>query len=304
MIALVATMIAATAVGFFLENRIGERADTLGKRIVWLMLWVIAPPIVFFNIASLELSAEVGAGIAYGYAGQLVALAVAYVVGSRVLRLSRPALGALMIGAGFANTMYLGLPFVAALFGTGALPDAVAYDVVVSTFSLFTLGFSIGAAFGTVGERPRERVLAFFVRNPLLWTCAAGFLAPASLAPQAAVDASHVAVYALLPLGFVVVGITLATESDESELGFPPPLNAPVTTAVVLRLAAAPAVVVALSFLLIEVPDAYLSQAAMPSAVIGIVVASTYGLDRHLMAAVIAWSTAVVAVAGLAVALL
>jgi predicted permease len=98
--------------------------------------------------------------------------------------------------------------------------------------------------------------------------------------------------------------VTLATEADESELGFPPPLNAAVATAVVLRLGVAPAVVIALSYLLIDVPDAYLSQAAMPSAVNGIIVALTYGLDRHLVAAVIAWSTAIVVVAGLVVALL
>jgi predicted permease len=42
----------------------------------------------------------------------------------------------------------------------------------------------------------------------------------------------------------------------------------------------------------------------MPSAINAIVVAHTYGLDRGLIAAAIAWSTAVVVVAGLAVALL
>jgi malate permease and related proteins len=303
-IPLVATIVAATAAGFGLEHRLGERADSIGKRVVWVMLWVIGPPVVFFNIASLELSAKVGAGIAYGYAALAVTLAIGYVVGTYVLRLPRPQVGALMVGAGFANTMYLGLPFVAALFGTDALPDAVAYDVVVSTVALFTIGFSVGAAFGTVGERPRDRVVAFFARNPLLWACAAGFAAPAALAPEVAVEASQLAVYALLPLGFFVVGVTLAAEAGESALGFPPLLNPAVATAVALRLAVAPAVVVALSYVLIDVPDAYLSQAAMASAVNGIIVALTYGLDRHLVAAVIAWSTAVVVVAGLVVALL
>ena len=42
----------------------------------------------------------------------------------------------------------------------------------------------------------------------------------------------------------------------------------------------------------------------MASAINGIVVAHQYGLDRALVASVIAWSTAIVVAAGLAVALL
>lgn len=303
MIPLVATIAAATAAGFALEHRLGERADGIGKRIVWVMLWLIGPPVVFFNIASLELTAEVGAGIAYGYAALALCLALAYVVGTRLLRLPRPCVGALLIAC-FPNTGYLGLPFVAALFGLDALPDAVAYDVAVTTCGIFTIGFSIGAAFGTLGERPRERVAAFFAHNPLLWACAAGFLAPAALAPEAAVDAAQVAVYALLPLGFLVVGVTLASEADEGAIKFPPPITPALSAALALKLLLAPAVVIGLSHLLIDVPDPYPAQAAMASAINGIVVAHTYGLDRQLVAAAIAWSTGIVAVAGLAVALL
>lgn len=303
MIPLVATIAAATAAGFALEHRIGERADGIGKRIVWLMLWVIGPPVVFFNIAALELSAEVGAGIAYGYAALALCLALAYVVGAHVLHLSRPCVGALMVAC-FANTGYLGLPFVAALFGPDALPDAVAYDVAVTTCGIFTIGFSIGAAFGTVADRPREKIVAFFAHNPLLWACAAGFAAPAALAPDAAVDATQIGVYALLPLGFFVVGVTLASEADEGAIKFPPPLTPAVSVALVLKLLVAPAVVIGLSAAFIDVPDPYPAQAAMASAINGIVVAHTYGLDRQLIAAAIAWSTAIVALAGLAVALL
>jgi malate permease and related proteins len=222
-----------------------------------------------------------------------------------VLRLPRSGVGALMLVSGFGNTAYLGLPFSAALFGADELSSAVAYDVLVSTICVFTIGFSLGAAFGTAaGENVRERTVAFFARNPLLWACALGFLAPDALAPGWAVDAARVAVYSLLPLGFFVVGLTLAVEAEDGSLRFPPPLTGAVATALGLRLVAAPAVVLCLSTVLIDVPDAYLSQAAMPSAINAIVVAHTYGLDRGLIAAAIAWSTAVVVVAGLAVALL
>jgi predicted permease len=74
--------------------------------------------------------------------------------------------------------------------------------------------------------------------------------------------------------------------------------------ALALKLLVAPSVVIGLSLLLIEVPDPYFAQAAMASAINAIVVAHIYGLDRQLVAAVIAWSTAIVAVAGVVAALL
>jgi len=180
----------------------------------------------------------------------------------------------------------------------------VAYDVLVTTFGILTIGFSIGAAFGTVAERPRERVAAFFARNPPLWACALGFLAPEALAPEWAVEASQIVVFAILPLGFFVVGVTLAAEAEEGGMRFPPPLTAAVGTALGLKLLVAPAIVLALSQMVLEVPDTYLVQAAMASAINGIVIAHEYGLDRGLLAAAIAWSTAVVVAAGLVVAAL
>ena len=304
MIPLAAVIAAATAAGFGAEQRMGERADRLAQRMMWLVLWVLLPPVTFFNIAALDLTTRVGAGIAFAYAALLAVLSAAYLIGTRVLRLSRPGVGALMVASGLANTGYLGLPFSAALFGLDELPNAVAYDIVVSGLALVTIGFSIGAAFGTVAERPGERVATFFKRNPPLWACAAGFLAPAALAPGWAVNASQLLVFAVLPLGCFAVGVTLAAESEEGRLRFPPPLTSAVGVALGLKLLLAPAVVLALSAAVLAVPDSYLSQAAMASAINGIVIAHEYGLDRSLVAAAIAWSTALVVAAGLLVALL
>ena len=172
MIPLAATIAVSTAAGFGVEHRMGDRADAIARRVVWVMLWVLGPPVVFLNIAALEVTAEVGAGIGFAYVALAVSLSLAYAIGTWVLRLPRVGVGALMVVAGFANTGYLGLPFSAALFGLDELPNAVAYDVVVTTLGIFTVGFGIGAAFGTVGEGAGERVAAFFARNPLLWACA------------------------------------------------------------------------------------------------------------------------------------
>jgi predicted permease len=294
----------SAAMGFGAEHRYQAAAERFARRLLWLVLWVLMPVVTFFNIASLHLTARVGAGIAFGWVAIAVVLGASYLVGTRVLHLGRPTVGALMCVTAFGNTGYLGIPLTGALFGLHQIPNAVAYDTLVSSVALVTVGFSVGAAFGTVGERARDRLAAFFLRNPPLWAAVLGLLAPAALAPDWAVHASRVLVVAILPIGFFAVGVTLAAEAEEGAAKFPPPFTRDVAAALVLKLAVPPLVVFGLSSAIIDVPNAYLTQAAMASGLNNLVIAHTYGLDRRLTAAAIAWSTAVVALVGLCVALL
>jgi predicted permease len=295
---------AATAAGFGAEHRWARSAESLARRLMWIVLWVLMPFVAFFNVASLHLTAQVGAGIAFGWIATVVTVAVAWFVGTRVLRLPRPSVGTLMGTSAFGNTGYLGIPFTAALLGFGQVGNAVAYDMLVSTLLLITVGFSIGAGFGTVAEAPRERIAAFFLRNPPLIATLLGLVAPASLAPSLAVDVSRVVVIAILPIGFFAVGVTLAAEADRDRMRFPPPLTGPVAIAVLLKLLLPVGILFGLSTAFVDVPNAYLTQAAMAAGINNLVVASEYGLDRRLAAAAIAWTTAIVVVVGVVVALL
>jgi len=299
LIALAAVVAVFTAIGLGAERRFGDRADRLGQRLMSFLLWVVLPVVAFFNVASLELSVPVGAGLGFALLAHLASFGAAYAIGTWLLRLARPSVGSLMLVSGLSNSGFLGLPFVSALFGFDQLPLAVVYDVVVSLTLLVTVGFSVGAAFGTVGERPRDRVLSFFTRNPVLYASVAGLLAPAVLAPDWAVDASRVLVLASVPIGFFAVGVVLSAEARTAGTEFPPPITRPVAAAVLLKLAVPPAVLFALSSTLVEVPGTYLSQAAMAAGIHTLVVSSTYGLDRALTAAAIAWSTVLVLVVGL-----
>src|SRR5205807_141428 len=134
------------------------------------------------------------------------------------------------------------------------------------------------------GESVGERLRAFVLRNPPLVAAVAALLAPAALVPHALVDASRAAVFAFVPLGFFAVGVTLAQESEEGALPFPPPLTAPVASALVLRLLVAPAVLLALAASLVHLPDAYLLMAAMPTGINTLVVAHVYRLAERVRA--------------------
>ena len=300
MLLLTLVVVVATAAGLEAQRRLGERAERASELVLQGVLWVVLPIVAFFNVAALHFGPEVLAGIAYGWASVATGGVIAYLIGSRVLHLARPALGALTLVGGLGNTGFLGLPFQVAVFGRDALMDAVAYDVLVSGATLVILGFLVGAAFGTVADRKRDRVRVFVTRNPALWAVAAGLVAPESLAPQLAVDASQLLVLAVVPFGFCAVGVILASSGNRGL----PALDGPVITALGCKLVAAPALVLGLSAVFVEVPDVYLVQPAMACALNSLVVANEYGLDRRICAAAVAWSTTVVLVVGIGVSLL
>ncbi len=304
MIAIAATIAAATGVGLWTERRYGVRAQRASRALLVGALYTLVPFVAFFNIARLHVSFDVVGGLVLA---QLVLAAcglAAWLVGRRVLSLSRPSTGALMAAVMQANTGYVGVPFVLALLGSSQLGVGVAYDVLVTNPVLFLGVFAVGAAFGSrAGEDVGQRLRAFVLRNPPLLAVIAAILAPAGAAPDVLVDASRVAVLAFVPLGFFAVGVTLAQEA-EGGLGFPPPMSRPVAVAVGIRLLAGPVLLFALAAPFLHLPDAYLLQAAMPTGINTLVVAHLYGLDLKIAAGAIAWSTVIVVTAGVVVSLL
>ena len=296
-----ATIVVAIVVGVAAERRRPLAAGLAARRALTLILYVLLPPVVFFNLAASEIDVNHGIGLAVGIVAVSLASLLAWWVARRVLRLSRHRAGAVVSAVLCVNTAYLGYPLTVALLGRDQLPTAVLYDVLVSGPSLLLGAFAVGAAFGTkAGESPRQRVRAFFTRNPPLYAAIAGLLAPRALAPHLLVDLSQALVVAILPIGFFAVGATLAENAERGVLPMPPPLSRPVALAVVSRLAIAPALLILLAAPLIHLPAAYRLLSAMPSGINSMVVAHAYGLDMEITAEAVTWSTAIAVAAALA----
>jgi malate permease and related proteins len=303
MAAVVVAILGATAAGIGAERRWGTRARTATGHVLNVMLYAVLPFVTFFIVARLELTAGVGAGLVFAYVAALTVGALAWVAGERVLRLPRPSTGSLVITSMQGNTGYLGLPLVATLLGADQLGPAIAYDAVVSSPLMYAGGFAIGAALGArAGDTARERARAYVVRNPVLLGLLAALVAPDALAPDAAVDVARVIAIGLLPLGFFVLGVNLMHEREDGALDFPPRMTPALACALGLRLLVAPAIMLALSTLVVRVPDAYLLQAGMPAAINILIAGHAYGLDLRLMSGVIAWGTAIGVVVAIVVA--
>ncbi len=311
----VAAIAISGSAGIAAERRWPASAVGWARRLLVISLYTLLPFVVFFNLDRAHLNANVAGGLLIGWVAILTAAGFAWLVGIRLLRLPRPSAGSVIVGTLVPNTGYLGYPLCASLLGFHALGQAVVYDVVVSAPSLLLLGFGVGAAFGTnAGEGPRERLIAFFTRNPPLYAAILAVIAPDSWAPDTLVDISRGVVVALLPIGFFAVGAVLAEEVEATTkrvaprlrlrtalaYGLGSPFDPPVGATILLRLAIAPGLLLLLSLPFIDLPGPYLLLAAMPCGVNTLLVAHVYGLDSKLAAQAVAWTTAIAVVGAVA----
>ncbi len=294
MLLVVLAIVASAGAGAAVEHRWHERSVIVTDRAIQVLLYGLMPFITFFVIARLDLDGGVGTGLALAWIEILLVGALAWIVSTRLLHLDRAMAGTVVVCCMLANTGYLGIPLNSALLGSDAIAPAIAWDVAVSGPMLFTFGFAVAAACGTqAGDTFKERLRAFFTRNPPLIALVAALVVPDRLAPDVLVDIARVSAIALLPLGFFVLGVHLARETEVGVVSFPPPVTRPVATILGLRLVAAPVLFTLLALSLNRVPDAYRLQAAMPCGINAVIAAHTYGLDLKLAASAVAWSTAV-----------
>jgi len=278
------------------RNRPG-RAGELSRRALLVTLYVIIPPIVFFNLAHADFGTGMMAGLAVGLVGLVLVGLFAWVMAVPVLRLPRPVAGAVICGSILANTTYLGYPVVLTLMGGKDLTQGVVYDVVISGIGLMIFGFAVGAAFGTkAGEGARERVRAFFIRNPLLYAAILGLLAPHSFAPGIAVEVSRMLAMAILPVGFFAVGAVLAEEERVGAIRLPPKIHRPVWVVIFARLALSPALMLLLSLPFSGIPRSFYLMAAMPTGLNSMIVGHAYGLDLRTTAESLVFTTLIVVV--------
>jgi predicted permease len=295
-------VLVATGFGVYVRHRWGERAERATARGLDVFVWIVLPPLVYLVVARLEI--DLGAGVGIGMAWAILATVgtIAYLVAKWVLELDRPSIGATINACLTSNTGYLGVPLVAALIGHYAIGSAVAYDAAVNGTVFTAVAFAVGAAFGAnAGEGKWERIRTFLVRNPILYAAILGLIVPDALAPQEAADVAKSIFALILPIGFFLLGVYLMGEREDGTLDFPPRLSKPIALIIGLRLIVAPALMLAGAQLL-EIPDAYLLQAAMPTGIISVIAAHLYGLNLRLAAAAVAWTTTIVVIVTLAAA--
>ena len=297
-----AAIVVAVGVGVASERRWPLAAGHAARQALLLILYVLLPPVIFFNLARRKSTSRTGSGWGSGWwRSRSPRWRLVVPSPTRVLRLApqRSRRGP-SAPCSVVNSGYLGYPLTVALLGRDQLSDRgplrrAGHRPLPAARRLRGRGRLRHQGAGS----PRQRVRAFLTRNPPLYAAIAGLLAPSWLAPTVLVDASQALVEAILPIGFFAVGATLAEGAEHGELPLPPPMTRPVALALVARLAMVPALLILLAAPLIDLPAAYRLMSAMPSGLNGMIVSHAYGLDNRIVAEAIVWSTAIVVSAAL-----
>lgn len=317
LVVLVAVMVAAVIVGASAQRRWNGTAEAGTRSAMTAMLTWVLPPVYFVLVSRLHVDLRLFSGLVAAYVVIAIVGVLAWWIADRGLKLPRPTVGAVILASILANTGYFGLPLTRVVLGPDELGAAVAWDSMVSGPMFFLVGFAVGAAFapagllGTAGGGPPERRIVAFLRNPLLWASIAGLAVPFD-APGWSAEIAQWVVYALLPLGFVVVGVQLSAERAEqrasaiAEVG-PTAAAAPrgwrrvmapeVAVAIGLRLVVAPALILGISLLALDLPKGMLLQAAMPTGLNGLLVAHRFNLTLQPIASSIVWTTSLMTLA-------
>ena len=145
-----------------------------------LVFFVTLPALAFGTIAESELTLR---RLALPVIGFLVCaicamLALAY---ARIAKLERSMAGAVILGAGIANIVFM-YPFGLAILGPAALPDALLYDVGNAIF-LATVATAIAGRFGAAADSSVLSAVGKVLRSPLFLAVIAGLLVSAAAWP-------------------------------------------------------------------------------------------------------------------------
>lgn len=292
---------AAVLVAMFAGSQARRATERTDRFVTWsldLVLFVLLPLIGFAFASRLELKLSTIVGILAGFAVIGTVGLLAWQITGRRMHLTRKQQGAVVLSVVLANTGYFGLPVAATLLGSDELPQAVAWDQLISApMALLVAPFIAGAFAGTHEEvHLGHRILAILRRAPAIPALLAGLAVPDAWVPQWFLDFATVCVYATLPLGFFAVGATI--QRLRADDGPSPPRKA-IALVVGLRIVFAPAMFAALVLVLPDEPRAFMLQAAMPCGINALVVGHAFDLDRGLTSLAIAWSTGIVIAAAL-----
>ncbi|MGB1583034.1 MAG: hypothetical protein ACPHCI_04525, partial [Solirubrobacterales bacterium] len=80
MIWIVLTMIVSGSLGAFFAHQKPGTSERFAKRLMDFVLWVIIPPVLFFNLAAYEFTAKTGGALAIVWVGNLLLVVVAFAV--------------------------------------------------------------------------------------------------------------------------------------------------------------------------------------------------------------------------------
>lgn len=268
--------------GFIIRrvNWLTEEADTSVMRIIVNLLF---PCLILDNILGNPAMDQLGNVLlapAFGFGTVLIGFAVSYFAapafGVRDPRIRRT----FAFTVGLGNYGYIALPLVQKLFPGPTAGVLFVHNLGVET-ALWTVGLALVSG-GTTGKGGRWRQIFNAPVIAILTAVALHFLGAKHWLPQVAMSAIHTMAPAAIPMGLLLTGATFYDQIGQ--MSFKNSV-ADSTGACILRLGLLPVIMLTMARWLpcpVELRNVIIVQAAMPCAVIPVLLAKHYGGEPAL----------------------
>lgn len=261
-----------------------------GPLLVRVVINLALPPLIFLILVRADLDASL---LLVPVAGLLIHAILVGAVGLsvRVWGMERPRAGALIVASAVGNTGFFGLPLIAASGSGFSLPAAVMYDSLATGVITWTSTVAIAGAYGrqTSEPRPSLRDLGRPLLLPPNWALVAGLAVNLlGIDPPALVERPFELMgAATLPLTMLYAGLMIEVRGLAR-------LWSEVTYVVIVRLGLATllglGVATAFGFDG-DVLNTIVIMAAMPTAMMSLVIGARSGLRADVLAGAVVVTT-------------
>lgn len=270
-----------------LLRRIGLIREEDGPIFSKLVTHITLPALIFISLAKTSIDWSEGILALIMLMAEMLALALAW-AGGRAMKLANPQQGALMLVSGFGSSSLLGYALISEMYPNKvqALTEAVVISEIGVGPALFTIGTMLAIYYGSQEVDMKGRVSAaiHFFHSPIFFSVVAGLIWSSLKLPidipvlDTIFQGLRVLASANTFAVALTVGVLLHFSGLRAVLGM-------AALAGFLKLILKP-VMVWLPTLAMNIPDwqvqVLVLEAAMPSAMLSVVLASSYGCDSKL----------------------
>ncbi len=275
-----------------LLKRRGLISEEHGPLFARLLTQVVLPVVIFAKLATQPIAPSQFLLVLAMMGTVAACLAVSWAAGA-MMKLARPQIGALMIASSFGSSTLIGYPLIQYVFphNPGAMADAILISELGVGLPIFTLCVWVAMYFGEAAPAGggRKKIFLDYVRSPICIALAAGLLvSPLGLNPESLwlapfFQAAHMVGKSIALLACLILAIQLNVRSVKG-LGW----LVLITAAIQLGLHPWLANVQAnLYHLVLESRQVLVLEAAMPSAILGVVFTTRYRCAPDLNASLV-----------------
>ena len=279
-----------TAGGLWARFRRDPPADRLRVCLNRLVVDVFAPPLLFALSAQAHIDRQMLTVPVITIAGILASLILLYPLLYRSplgAGLARETRAAILLAGCFGNVLFMGYPVLTFLYGPMGGSYAAFADVLASTPLVWTLGVWIATRLGHPGGQSAS-LFGTVLRLPPIWGFVLGFTVNfAGIDVSPLIQAARFMGQATIPLMLFTLGLSIPWADLR-------PSRA-VISAVAVKLAIAPLIVLGLARLVFgeleAAQTAAILEVAMPTMLMAASLADRFRLDVRAAALTVSWSS-------------